>query len=205
MSSRSNIIRGTIADLPSGADIPLVLVGLGSNLGSAAQTSSRTLQRAFDALAGLTDFPLIVSSLWRTAPVDCPPGSPDFVNAVAALCPRNSGKDLLMVAREMLAELQKIEGEFGRVRGDIQNAARSLDLDLLSCGSLQLVTPDLVLPHPRLHQRAFVLAPLAEIASTYILPGQTLPIERLLKALQGAGESRSQVQRINIAAASVTL
>ncbi|MDP2139881.1 MAG: 2-amino-4-hydroxy-6-hydroxymethyldihydropteridine diphosphokinase [Gammaproteobacteria bacterium] len=201
MSSRNNIINGTITDLPSDTGIPLVLVGLGSNLGA----SSTTLHRAFIALQALSDFPVIVSSLWRTAPVDCPPGSPDFVNAVAALLPRFHGKDVLAFARGVLGQLHGIEEEFGRTRGDIQNTARTLDLDLLTCGFLQVVASDLILPHPRLHQRAFVLAPLAEIAPAHILPGQSLSVENLLAALKIGVQSNDKIQRINIADTCVTL
>lgn len=205
MNSPSNIISGTIAELPQNTGIPLVFVGLGSNLGTTDETSTMILCRAFVALAELSEFPLIVSSLWRTAPVDCPPGSPDFVNAVAALLPACRHDSSEKVAVEVLAQLQQIEREFGRVRGDVQNAARTLDLDLLICGALQLTTSALTVPHPRLQQRAFVLAPMAEIAPGYILPGQNLPVEILLKATQIEGRPERDVQRINIFAPPVTL
>lgn len=205
MNSPSNIIRGTIAELPRDTGVPLVFVGLGSNLGSPEETSAAILRRAFIALAALSEFPMIVSSLWRTTPVDCPAGSPDFVNAVAALLPscRNDSPEKFAV--EVLAQLQQIEREFGRVRNGVQNSARTLDLDLLICGPLQLAIPELMVPHPRVQQRAFVLAPLAEVAPGYVVPGQNLPVEILLQATQIGGCPERDVQCINIFGPSVTL
>jgi 2-amino-4-hydroxy-6-hydroxymethyldihydropteridine diphosphokinase len=88
---------------------------------------------------------------------------PDFFNAVAAL-------DTLLAPCELLAALQAIEQRFGRER-PYRNAPRTLDLDLLLHGDVQLDSPTLTLPHPRLHQRAFVLLPLLEIAPALDVPG----------------------------------
>ena len=205
MNSPSNIISGTIADLPCGTGIALVFVGLGSNLGTAEESSPVILRRAFVALAALSEFPLVISSLWRTTPVDCPPGAPDFVNAVAAFLPSCQGDSPEQFAVEVLVQLQRIESDFGRVRGAVQNAARTLDLDLLICGPLQLASPVLTLPHPRLQQRAFVLAPLAEIAPGYIVPGHNCPVERLLETAHSGAPTEREFQRINTPGASVTL
>ncbi|ABM95972.1 2-amino-4-hydroxy-6-hydroxymethyldihydropteridine diphosphokinase [Methylibium petroleiphilum] len=134
-------------------------VGLGANLGDARLT----LQVALDALAALPDTRLVaVSSLYRSAPIDS--SGPDYLNAVAAL-------DTALEPHALLSALQAIEQVNGRER-PYRNAPRTLDLDLLLHGDTRLDTPTLTLPHPRLHQRAFVLLPLAEIAPALALPGR---------------------------------
>ncbi|WP_430418011.1 2-amino-4-hydroxy-6-hydroxymethyldihydropteridine diphosphokinase [Methylibium petroleiphilum] len=134
-------------------------VGLGANLGDARLT----LQVALDALAALPDTRLVaVSSLYRSAPIDS--SGPDYLNAVAAL-------DTALEPHALLSALQAIEQVHGRER-PYRNAPRTLDLDLLLHGDARLDTPTLTLPHPRLHQRAFVLLPLAEIAPALALPGR---------------------------------
>lgn len=177
--------RRTVADLPAGTGIPLCLIGLGANLDSRSGSPQETLKDAVRELQALSDYPLVASSVWRSSPVDCPPGSPDFVNAVVAMLPRAGANSLAL-----LGCLQRIELDFGRVRKETQNAPRTLDLDLLACGNIIMSTVALELPHPRLHLRGFVLAPLAEIAPGYVPPGQQLPVEKLLKTVVQAGESR---------------
>lgn len=88
-----------------------------------------------------------------------------------------------MTPESLLGELQSLEYELGRVRSDIPNEARALDLDLLTFGDMELLSEDLVLPHPRAHQRGFVLAPLAELAPDLVLPGQVRSVTELLKDL----------------------
>lgn len=133
-------------------------VALGANLGDAAAT----LRGAVEALAALAQTRLVAcSSLYRSAPVDA--AGPDFVNAVAEL-------ETALDPAALLDALQAIEQRFGRVRGE-RNAPRTLDLDLLLHGDAVLDTARLRLPHPRLHRRAFVLVPLAEIAPGLHLPG----------------------------------
>ena len=102
-----------------------------------------------------------VSSVYRSAPVDA--AGPDFFNAVVALDTTRSPEDLL-------AALQAIELAFGRQR-PYHHAPRTLDLDLLLQGDALRSTPQLTLPHPRLHLRAFVLQPLLEIAPDLVVPG----------------------------------
>lgn len=183
-ATRSNA-RSTIADLPAGTGIPLCLIGLGANLDSRSGSPQATLKDAVRELQALSDYPVVVSSVWRSSPVDCPPGSPDFVNAVVAMLPRCSPTPL-----ELLVSLQQIELDFGRVRNGVHNAPRTLDLDLLVCGNIIMNTAVLELPHPRLHLRGFVLAPLAEIAPGYVPPGQQLPVEALLEEVERVGEAR---------------
>jgi 2-amino-4-hydroxy-6-hydroxymethyldihydropteridine diphosphokinase len=151
-----------------------VFVALGSNLGDSAEM----IRRAFARLQTLSDYPLLRSSLWRSAPVDCPPGSPPFVNAVAGLHPRPDE-----TPQTLLHRLQVLEAEFGRRRGKIPNEPRRLDLDLIAFGARTADLPELVLPHPRAHRRRFVLQPLAEIAPEFILPGQTKSVAELLRSL----------------------
>ena len=128
-----------------------VFVGLGANLGDAATT----LRAAFDALARLPGTICVArSSLYRSGPGRV--HGPDFVNGVAELRTR-------MQPPVLLDALLQIEDRFGRER-PFRHAPRTLDLDLLRYGDRRLDTPRLVLPHPRMHERAFVLIPLAEIA-----------------------------------------
>jgi 2-amino-4-hydroxy-6-hydroxymethyldihydropteridine diphosphokinase len=152
----------------------LAFVALGSNLGDARQN----ILNALASLQALSRRPLLQSSLWRTSPVGCPPGSPPFVNAVAALAPL-AGE----TPESLLKKLQELEKKSGRAPKQIPNAPRPLDLDLLAFGPETRRTEALTLPHPRAHQRRFVLQPLSEIAPDLILPGQTLTVAGLLAAL----------------------
>ena len=128
-----------------------VFVGLGANLGDAAAT----VRAAIDALAALPGTVVVArSSLYCSAPVDGP--GPDYVNAVAEL-------RTTLEPAPLLRSLQAIEARFGRER-PYRNAPRTLDLDLLLYGDRRIDTPELVVPHPRWRERAFVLVPLAEIA-----------------------------------------
>ena len=132
-------------------------VGLGSNLGDRVAA----LDTALAALAALPATTLVArSSFYESAPVEAP--GDDYLNAVAQL-------DTALTPLALLAALQSIESQQGRER-PYGNAPRTLDLDLLLHGEVALASPELTLPHPRLHQRAFVLVPLAEIAPTLVIP-----------------------------------
>mgnify|MGYP003799721551 CR=1 FL=1 len=133
-------------------------------------------------LAALSVDPPRCSSLWQTTPVDCPPGSPPFLNAVAMLAPLDGE-----MPETLLDKLQALEQEFGRQPAMVRNEPRPLDLDLIAFAQETRATPRLVLPHPRAHRRRFVLAPLAEVAPDLILPGQTERVRELLDSL-GSGE-----------------
>ncbi len=141
----------------------LAFVALGSNLGDSVEI----VRRAFTRLQTLSDAPILRSSLWRSTPVDCPPGSPLFVNAMAGLQPR-AGE----TPQSLLRQLQILETEFGPRPRHMPNEPRLLDLDLIAFGACMVNQPDLVLPHPRAHLRRFVLQPLAEIAPEFVLPRQ---------------------------------
>ncbi|MEY4750016.1 MAG: 2-amino-4-hydroxy-6-hydroxymethyldihydropteridi ne pyrophosphokinae [Pseudomonadota bacterium] len=150
------------ADLPTGWR--RAWIGLGANLGDARAT----LEAACTALAAVSQSRWVGRSSWyESAPVDAT--GPTFLNAVAVL---DSGLEPLV----LLDALQAIELSHGRER-PYRNAPRTLDLDLLLYGAATLDAPRLQLPHPRLHQRAFVLAPLVELEPALLLaqgPAATL-------------------------------
>jgi 2-amino-4-hydroxy-6-hydroxymethyldihydropteridine diphosphokinase len=134
-------------------------VGLGSNL----ETPVRQLTEALDAIARLPGTTLVRrSAFYRTAPVGFV-DQPDFVNAVAWVRTELDPRDLL-------SALLRIETEHGRVRA-LRNGPRTLDLDLLLHGDEVRHEASLTLPHPRMHERAFVMVPLAEIAADVGIPG----------------------------------
>ena len=140
--------------------MPLAFVALGANLADPVAQ----IRAALDALTDLPSSRLLrTSSLYRTAPVGVH-GQPDFINAVAAL-------ETTLAPHALLAELFAIEARFGR-RRDYRHAPRTLDLDLLLYDDATLDTPELRLPHPRMHLRAFVLKPLTEIAPDTVIPGR---------------------------------
>jgi 2-amino-4-hydroxy-6-hydroxymethyldihydropteridine diphosphokinase len=134
-------------------------VGLGANLGDARAT----MARALEALARLPATRLLATSpLYRSAPVDA--SGPDYLNAVAQI-------ETALDAPALLTQLQAIEHAHGRER-PYRNAPRTLDLDLLIHGDAVIDTPALTVPHPRLHERAFVLRPLADLVPGLIVPGR---------------------------------
>lgn len=152
-----------------------IYVALGSNLGD----SRGNVESAFRRLEQISNAPVIQSSIWKSTPVDCPPGSPEFINAAARIVP--FGKK---TPESVLHTLQDLEKEFGRTPKKVFNEARTLDLDLIAFGHEVRNSPELVLPHPRAHLRKFVLAPLAEIAPDFILPGQKKTVRELLANLR---------------------
>jgi 2-amino-4-hydroxy-6-hydroxymethyldihydropteridine diphosphokinase len=144
-------------------------VALGSNLGDPLAT----VQAAFEALRTLPDSVLVAASpLYRSAPVGLR-NQPDFINGVAAL-------DTQLTAEVLLEELFAIEARFGRKR-DFHHAPRTLDLDLLLFGCETRASPRLDLPHPRMHERAFVLLPLLDLAPGIAIPGRG-PASELMQA-----------------------
>lgn len=159
---------------PRAATDRIALVAIGSNLGD----SISVVRNAMDLLADIAAGNVVRSSLWDTTPVECPPGSPRFVNAAVALQARVGETPELL-----LAKLQALEQTFGRQPKLVLNEPRPLDLDLIAFGTEMRTSAELTLPHPRAHLRRFVLQPLAEVAPDFVLPGQTLPIARLLQCL----------------------
>ena len=160
--------------LPSTEPGRMAVVALGSNLGD----SPAIVREAMERLRGLSRPGFLSSSLWQSSPVDCPPGSPPFINAAVAFAPQPNE-----TSEALLDKLQALEKEFGRQTKVVLNEPRPLDLDLIAFGSEVRSTPQLTLPHPRAHLRRFVLEPLNEIAPDFVLPGQTRTISQLLDAL----------------------
>lgn len=145
---------------PSPGTAHRAFVALGANL----EDPVAQVRAAAQALAALPGARLrALSSLYRTAPVGIH-GQPDFINAVAEL-------ETTRAPHELLAELFAIEAQFGR-RRDFHHAPRTLDLDLLLYDDAVIDSPTLRLPHPRMHLRAFVIAPLVEIAPDCRIPGR---------------------------------
>jgi 2-amino-4-hydroxy-6-hydroxymethyldihydropteridine diphosphokinase len=157
----------------------LSYVALGSNLGNSRQIILDAMAR----LQNFSDSPILKSSLWQTTPVDCPPGSPKFVNAVVGLTPKKNE-----TPESLLKKLRGLEIEFGRAPKTILNEPRSLDLDLIAFGSETRNSAELILPHPRAHLRRFVLQPLSEIAPELILPGQGKTVSQWLDELDSEEE-----------------
>jgi 2-amino-4-hydroxy-6-hydroxymethyldihydropteridine diphosphokinase len=149
--------------------VTLAYVGVGSNLDEPVQQ----VERALLELDRLPHSRVVKrSSLYKSAPVGYA-DQPDFINAVAQL-------ETGISADRLLSELQEIESRHGRQRS-FANAPRSLDLDLLIFGNSELKTKALTLPHPRMHERAFVLKPLLEIAPDVAIPGVGLARDCLKK------------------------
>jgi 2-amino-4-hydroxy-6-hydroxymethyldihydropteridine diphosphokinase len=154
----------------------IAYVGLGSNLAH----PRRQLARALVRLARMPRTRIVaISRNYESAPIGAPEPQPDYVNAVAILSTSLS-------PHALLARLLAIERRHGRRRaaGMRPNAARPLDLDLLLYGRVRVHLPSLVLPHPRMHERAFVLRPLVDVAPTTTIPGHGLA-RRLLRNVRG--------------------
>jgi len=152
-------------------------IALGSNQGDrhAELNAGITFLRSFSFQGQLRESPRL-----ETAPVDCPPGSPPFVNAVAEI----KLDPAVIPPRELLQRLQAFEQSRGRPQHRAVNAPRPLDLDVLYYGELIIQESDLVIPHPRIGQRRFVLEPLARLSPELILPGQTKTVGELFNNIR---------------------
>ncbi|MDE1169840.1 MAG: 2-amino-4-hydroxy-6-hydroxymethyldihydropteridine diphosphokinase [Verrucomicrobium sp.] len=146
-------------------------IALGSNLGNRA----RHIARGMAFLQSLSSGHFRASSVVETAPVDCPEESGAFLNAVAEI-------DYDGTARALFERLKTFEREEGRTES-VRNAPRPLDLDLLYFGQERIEEGDLIVPHPRMAHRRFVLEPLSEIVPDLVLPGRASTISQLLHAL----------------------
>ncbi|MCP1242058.1 2-amino-4-hydroxy-6-hydroxymethyldihydropteridine diphosphokinase [Acetobacter lambici] len=154
-----------------------VLIAIGANLPLGEQSALKSCEQAVRALRDVPDLTIQAVSRWyESAPVP-PSGQPSYVNGVVRGV--TSLPPLVL-----LDHLQSIETHQGRVRS-VPNAARTLDLDIIDMGALCQNEEWLVLPHPRAHERAFVLYPLADVWPDWVHPLTHQPVEQLLKAVQG--------------------
>lgn len=152
----------------------MILVGLGANLPSRFGNPPATIAAAIAALAGRNLTVTAQSRIWLTAPVPVS-DQPWYHNAVIAVSTE-------LPPHGLLAVLQSVENEFGRVRQE-RNEPRVIDLDLLAYHGQHMDDPDLILPHPRLHQRGFVLWPLKDIAPGWAHPVSGATLQDMLAAL----------------------
>lgn len=155
-------------------------IAIGSNLPSTVGNPLQTIFFAMDKLDEIGISPLLKSSVYSTSPVDSPPGTPDFLNAVVGLVPAADESPFTL-----LHKLQAIEKEAGRKRSNTKNEARTLDLDLILFRQEMLADPRLVVPHPRALSRRFVMQPLVEIVGRdFIFPGTDGSVGKFLDNIQ---------------------
>jgi len=153
----------------------VVLIGLGSNRGD----SRRIVLEAMARMNAFARGEVHRSGLWRTSPVDCPPGSGDFINAAVAFEAKEG-----LSPEGLLMALKALEREYGRNATPVRNAPRELDLDLLLFNDETRETEQFTLPHPRAVNRLFVLSPAAEVLPDAEWPGTGKTIRGLLDALK---------------------
>ncbi|HJX97536.1 MAG TPA: 2-amino-4-hydroxy-6-hydroxymethyldihydropteridine diphosphokinase [Chthoniobacterales bacterium] len=149
-------------------------IALGSNLGDRLEN----LRAARNAIAILAlDNSMRVSRVYETEPVNCELGAGKFLNAVLEI--EYDGDP-----SELLEKLIRVEESLGRDRKHARNISRKIDIDLLYADELVINNERLQLPHPRMHERKFVLQPLADIRPDLVLPNQTKPVSDLLAQIQ---------------------
>jgi 2-amino-4-hydroxy-6-hydroxymethyldihydropteridine diphosphokinase len=153
-------------------------IALGSNIGDRLAN----LREGFARVAMLSEAgpAILASAIYETSPVDCEPGTTPYLNAFMEI---NCNAPPVALLDQLLA----IEKQMGRPSKRPRNAPRSIDLDVLYVGNLVLNNPEIIIPHPRLTQRRFVLLPLSEIAPDLILPGQAVHVRALLNELHDSG------------------
>jgi 2-amino-4-hydroxy-6-hydroxymethyldihydropteridine diphosphokinase len=161
-------------------------IALGSNLGDRIGALRTGFRRLREISAGPAEF----SRVYETEPVDCCEDAPWFLNAVCEI-----GWD--GEVPELFRRTSSIEAETGRVRTGVRNAPRRIDIDLLYAGDLVMRTAEVVLPHPRMFHRRFVMQPLSEIRPLLVLPGQTRSVRELLEGLESRPEIRLYPERLD--------
>ena len=148
-----------------------VIFSLGSNVGDRLAILENACDYLADVFGGLH-----LSQLYETEPVGCPAGSPFYLNACVEVSTDMPPQDVLELC-------MRIEKELGRERNGVYGAPRTCDIDIIMYGELQLQSPTLTLPHPRAHEREFVLRPLCDIDPQLILPGHSLTVSAMLATL----------------------
>jgi 2-amino-4-hydroxy-6-hydroxymethyldihydropteridine diphosphokinase len=154
-------------------------VALGSNLGDRFE-NLRAARKAILRLSNVKP-PVLSSVIYETEPVGCEPGGKKFLNAVVEF-------DYEGDPASLLEQLIRLEEALGRRRDHLKNVSRMIDVDLLYCGSRNLESERLQLPHPRMHLRKFVLQPLADIRPGLMLPNQRTTVRELLVELKQPAE-----------------
>ena len=149
-------------------------IALGSNVGDPL-ANLKAARAEIERIAGAAA-PQLVSKIYETEPVDCEPGARSFLNAVIEIA-FDAGPS------QLHSRLREIERQLGRPAVHARNVSRIIDLDLLYFGDHVIDTAELRLPHPRMHERAFVLRPLADIRPELVLPKQGRSVRELLAAL----------------------
>jgi 2-amino-4-hydroxy-6-hydroxymethyldihydropteridine diphosphokinase len=155
----------------------------GIALGSNVEDRLENLREGYRRVSALHEpgSPIRMSSIYETSPVDCEPGTTPYLNAVVEI--NFSGPPVALLDR-----LLEIEKAMGRPSRRPRNSPRTIDLDILYAGNLVLNNPEVIIPHPRMYQRRFVLAPLAEISPDLVLPGNNRPVKSLLAQLNDRNE-----------------
>jgi len=159
----------------------LILIALGANLSGPHGGPSETIAAAHEALSTRNMGIMTSSRIWLTAPVPIS-DQPWYHNQVIQI-------ETKLTPLALLETLQNIEKEFGRERAK-RNEARVLDLDLIAYNDEILDRPELIIPHPRMHERAFVLLPLHEIAPDWVHPVLKTPLSALITALPAGQEAK---------------
>ena len=176
------------ADTMTGEMRPIrqAVLSLGSNLGERFQT----LQGAVNALADTPEVKVVsVSRVYESPAADAPDGSRDFLNAVLLV-------DTTLSVHTLLERAHAVESAFGRVRSGVTNEPRTLDVDLIVVGERVAHDEDLVLPHPRAHERAFVLRPWLDIDPEAYIPGQGLATDLIGKTDQSTLTLRDDLELV---------
>jgi 2-amino-4-hydroxy-6-hydroxymethyldihydropteridine diphosphokinase len=154
-------------------------VALGSNLGN--RLENLRAARAQIMKLVMVQSPVVSAAIYETEPVGCEPGALRFLNTIVEF-------DYQGDPVRLLEELFRIEESLGRRRNHQKNVSRTIDIDLLYSGDRRINNERLQLPHPRMHERKFVLQPLADIQPERVLPGQTRTVRELLAELKEPGD-----------------
>jgi 2-amino-4-hydroxy-6-hydroxymethyldihydropteridine diphosphokinase len=154
-------------------------VALGSNLGN--RLENLRAARAQIIKLVMVQSPVVSAAIYETEPVGCEPGALRFLNTIVEF-------DYQGDPVRLLEELFRIEESLGRRRNHQKNVSRTIDIDLLYSGDRRINNERLQLPHPRMHERKFVLQPLADIQPERVLPGQTRTVRELLAELKEPGD-----------------